>query len=132
MTHQLKRIMLVEDDADIAVLSMMSLQDLSGFEVVHCSSGPEALERISEVAPDLLLLDYSMPGMNGGELLTALRSRPDTARTPAIFMTASVMPAHVQRLKELGALDVLAKPFNPVTLGDQLKALWDRHFNSSA
>lgn len=124
MSDGLTRIMLVEDDPDIAVLTTMALQDLGGFELVHCASGAEALERVDEIAPDLAVLDFSMPGMNGDELLSALQARPQTARLPVIFMTASVMPAHVAKLRAMGALDVFAKPFDPLTLSDRVKAVW--------
>jgi CheY-like chemotaxis protein len=127
MTAELKRIMLVEDDADIAILATMALADIGGFEVVHVSSGAEALDRVAEVRPDMLVLDYSMPGMNGGETLTAFRNRDDTSDIPAVFMTASVMPAHVASLKALGAIDVFAKPFDPLALPGMVESAWETH-----
>lgn len=127
MTNELRRIMLVEDDDDIATLATMALADIGGFDVVHVRSGAEALQRVSEFRPDMLILDYSMPGMNGGETLTALRGRADTRDIPAVFMTASVMPAHVDKLKALGAIDVFAKPFDPLALPTMIKEAWNRH-----
>jgi CheY-like chemotaxis protein len=127
MRNKLRRIMLVEDDPDIAVLATMSFREFGGFELVHCASGAEALARVDEIAPDLAVLDFSMPGMNGDELLIALRARPETAHLPVIFMTASVMPAHVARLKSMGALAVIAKPFDPLTLSANVLAVWATH-----
>lgn len=117
--------MLVEDDPDIAVLAQIALEEFGGLRFVHYAAGAEALEAVDDYQPDLVILDYRMPGMNGGEVLQALRERSASRHIPVIFMTASLMPKHVSRLRELGALDVLAKPFDPLTLADQVKAIWD-------
>lgn len=127
MATELRRILLVEDDPDIAMLATMSLQEFGGFEVVHCSSGAEALERVRAFDPDHALLDFSMPGMKGDELMMALRSNPDTSHIAIVFMTASVMPKHVERLKSLGAIEVLAKPFDPIQLSEQVEAAWSKY-----
>jgi CheY-like chemotaxis protein len=124
MSEDLKRILLVEDDPDVAILTAMAIRDIGGMELVHCASGADALSKVVEIAPDLAVLDFSMPGMNGDELLMRLRERPETAELPVIFMTASVMPAHVARLRALGALDVIAKPFDPIELPDRLRKIW--------
>lgn len=125
LSNELRRILLVEDDPDIAVLVKISLEDFGGYELVHCSSGADALARIDEIAPDLAILDFAMPGMNGDKLFMALKARPQTAGLPVIFMTASVMPARVAVLKAMGALEVFAKPFDPIQLPDRVKAVWD-------
>jgi len=124
MTRPLKRIMLVEDDADVAAVATMALQDIGGFDVVHCASGMAALEQVGHIQPDLIILDFSMPELDGGEVLRRLRADPSTAHFPAIYMTASVMPSHVAMLKELGALDVFKKPFDPMTLSDEVRKAW--------
>ena len=124
MTRELKTILLVEDDPDIATLATMALRDLGGFEVTHAASGPEALDQLRRERPDMLILDYSMPGMNGGELLTAIKQMPELEDIPAVFMTASVMPAHVAALRALGAIDVFAKPFDPIALPDMIRGAW--------
>lgn len=121
---ELQRIMLVEDDSDIATLATMALQDIGGFSVTHFFTGMDALAGVDAVKPDLAILDFSMPGMNGDELIQALHARPSTAQLPVIFMTASVMPSHVVKLRELGALEVLKKPFDPMTLSDQVRAAY--------
>ncbi len=124
MSDTLRRIMLVEDDPDIAVLAEIALKDVGGYEFRHFASGPEALEGVAEFKPDLVILDYSMPEMNGGEVLMALRERPDTAHIPVVFITASVMPAHVAKLKAMGAIDVFAKPFDPLQLPERVEGAW--------
>ena len=67
-----------------------------------------------------------MPGMDGPQTLAALREVPVLARVPIVFMTAKVQPSEVARFRELGAADVIAKPFDPLTLPDQVREIWDR------
>jgi two-component system, OmpR family, response regulator len=124
VTTPLRRILMVEDDPDIAELGQIALVDIGGFEVTICGSGDEALARVGEFKPDLVLLDYRLPGMNGDELLIALRERPETCELPVIFLTASVMPDRVDHLLGLGAVDLIAKPFDPMTLADQVQSIW--------
>ncbi|GHE00074.1 chemotaxis protein CheY [Defluviimonas sp. 20V17] len=120
----LPKILHVEDDPDIREIALMALEVVGGLDVVQCASGAEALERAPGIAPDLLLLDVMMPGMSGDETLTALRKVPQFSETPAIFMTAKAQHSEVDRLKELGALDVITKPFDPMTLADQIISIW--------
>lgn len=124
MSEKLRRIMLVEDDPDIAVLAEIALKDVGGYEFRHFASGPEALKGVGDFRPDLVILDYSMPEMNGGEVLKALRERPDTAHVAVVFLTASVMPAHVAKLQAMGAIDVFAKPFDPLQLPERVERAW--------
>ena len=110
----------------------MSLADVGGFDVRRASGGAEALSMIDDFAPHFIILDFRMPGMNGDELLTNLRaSRLESRDVPAAFMTASLMPGHVKRLKELGALDVISKPFDPITLPDRVRSIWDEATRSA-
>lgn len=67
-----------------------------------------------------------MPGMDGPTTLARLRAQPATAATPVVFMTAKVQPQEVQRYRELGAIDVISKPFDPMTLSDSIRAIWNR------
>lgn len=118
----LRSIILVEDDPDIAILTQLALGEIGGFDVRHYASGPALLADNSAMVPDLYLLDFRLPDMTGEELLATLRQDPRTAAVPAIFMTASVMPDRIRALKESGAMDVIAKPFDPLTLADELRA----------
>ena len=89
-----------------------------------CNSGREALEKASEFDPDLVLLDVMMPGMDGPTTLRHQRGLPATADIPVIFMTAKLNAADAGAYKEMGALDIIFKPFNPVTLADTLTKIW--------
>jgi CheY-like chemotaxis protein len=126
MARELKRILYVEDEEDIRMVGEMSLADVGGFEVRACATGPEAIAAAEGFAPDLLLLDVMMPGMDGPTVLRTLRGLPATAATPAIFMTAKIMPAEVAELKAAGAIEVVPKPFDPMTISDHLRAIWAR------
>jgi len=121
----LNRILHVEDDEDILMIARLALADLGGFEVLQCSSGAEALEKAQAFAPDLLLLDFMMPGMNGMQTLQALREKPEFADTPAIFMTAKAMELVEQELAGLGVVGKISKPFDPVALPDEIRRYWD-------
>jgi CheY-like chemotaxis protein len=121
----LPRILYVEDEPDIQTVARMALEMVGGFEVKICSSGEEAVGEAEDFAPDMILLDVMMPGMDGPSTLEALRKKPSLADTPVAFMTAKVQPAEVAHYKSLGARDVIAKPFDPMTLADQVKAIWE-------
>ena len=126
MTHPpLNKILCVEDEPDIQAITKLALETVGGFTIETCSSGREALLRAPEFGPDLILLDVMMPGMDGPETLHALRALPGFEATPVIFMTAKAMASEIQKYKDLGALDVIPKPFDPMTLSDQIKAIWN-------
>ena len=127
MLEKLTRVMYVEDEPDIQMVARLALESLGGFEVEICSSGNEALQRAPGFKPQLFLMDVMMPGMDGPSTLRQLRGLPQFADTPVVFMTAKVQPGEVANYKELGALDVIAKPFDPMTLAGQVQAIWERH-----
>ncbi len=120
----LRRVLCVEDEADIRTVVQIALEDLGGLQLLVCSSGPEALAAARAFAPDLILLDVMMPGMDGPATLAALRASPELRATPVVFMTAKIQAHEVARYRELGALDVIAKPFDPMTLSDTLRGIW--------
>ena len=112
----------VEDDGDIREIVKLSLELRDEFEVVQCGSGPDALGRVDSFTPDVILLDMMMPGMTGKEALLLMRERTDVKDTPAIFMTARAQTSQLEELRAAGAADVISKPFDPMTLGDLIKA----------
>jgi len=127
MTKPLERVLLVEDEPDIQAVARLALEAVGGLQVEVCGSGEAALNAAPAFAPELVLLDVMMPGMDGPATLRALRSLPETARTPVVFMTAKVQPQEVAAFLALGAADVIAKPFDPMTLADTVRGIWGKH-----
>jgi DNA-binding response OmpR family regulator len=120
----LKTILHVDDDEDILEITRMALQLVDSFSLHQCSCGPDALAVIDSVQPDLLLLDVMMPGMTGPELWEEVRARPDRAEVPVIFMTAKAETKISTDLMGRGALKVVTKPFDPMTLGAEIRKAW--------
>jgi two-component system OmpR family response regulator len=121
----LEKILLVEDDPDIRTIVKAALEMMGGFQVKACASGAEALDAVAGFAPQLALLDVMMPDMDGPGVLAKLRKLPQTAGMPVIFLTAKTAASEIQRLRALGAADVLMKPFDPMTLPQQVRKIWE-------
>lgn len=126
MQEKLTRVLYVEDEPDIQVVARLALEALGGYTVEICSSGEEAISRAPVFNPQLILLDVMMPGIDGPTTLKRMRELPQFAATPVVFMTAKVQPGEVAGYKELGAVDVIPKPFDPMTLAGQVQAIWER------
>lgn len=118
-------ILYVEDEADIREIAGFALED-EGFEILFCASGEEALEKIKDFKPDLILLDVMMPGMDGPTTLKHFREIPEFKDTPVAFLTAKVQPKEIDQFIALGAIDVIPKPFDPMTLADKIRELMER------
>ena len=123
-TEYYNKILLVEDDADIQTIARLALEMVGGFTVHVCSDGAQALAEAAGFAPDIILLDVMMPGMDGPTTLIELRKQPSLISTPVIFMTAKVQPSEIADYVKRGAIGVIAKPFDPMTLATQIKELW--------
>ncbi len=119
------RVMHVDDDADIRAITQVALAVVGGLDVLQCSSGREALQRVEGFRPDLFLLDVMMPGMTGEETLAELRKLPGLEDIPTVFMTAKSHPDDVAHLMELGSLKVIPKPFDPLTLASEVVSIWE-------
>ena len=124
--REFKRILHVEDDPSIQAVAKVALEAVGGFEVLSCSSGTEALEKVQAFAPDFILLDVMMPGMDGPQTLAELGKLVDIGQIPVAFMTAKVQPAEVEHYRSLGARDVITKPFDPMQLAAQVRDIWSR------
>ena len=123
MHGMLERILYVEDEPDIRAVAKIALETVGGFVLNTCNCGTQALQEAEGFKPDLLLLDVMMPGLDGPSTLAGLRKLPQTAFTPAVFMTAKVQAAEMAYYASLGAIGVIAKPFNPMTLAKELREL---------
>lgn len=120
----LQKILYVEDDDDIRTVTVMALEMIGDFTVEAFSSGATAIDEAEAFAPDLILLDVMMPGMDGPATLAGLRANPALDHVPAVFFTAKAQPDEIVRLRALGAADVVAKPFDPQALPDTLRRIW--------
>ena len=120
----LHTVMHVDDEPDIREIAKMSLEIVGGFEVIQCSGGAEAVRKAAEQAPDLILLDVMMPELDGVETYRRLRELKNLANTKIVFMTAKVSRSDHERLRSLGADDVLVKPFDPMLLPTQVSDIW--------
>jgi CheY-like chemotaxis protein len=118
-----RRVVVVDDEADIREIATLSLETMQGWQVVAVSSGAEAVEVVAREQPDAVLLDVMMPGQDGPATLVALRAQESTRAVPVVFLTAKAQIRERAQLADLGAAGVLAKPFDPTTLGDELAAL---------
>jgi CheY-like chemotaxis protein len=123
----LNKIMLVDDEEDIRTVAEISLCHVGQWEAVVVSSGIEALELAPECQPDLILLDVMMPALDGPSTLKKLRENEATKDIPVIFLTAKVQPNEVSEYLQLGALGVVAKPFDPMLLPDEIKRIYDEN-----
>ena len=120
---ELARVLVAEDDPDIRAVIELALARVGGVDVVACADGAVALALAIRDAPDLILLDVMMPVMDGVETLGRLKAEPATAHIPVVFLTARVQPRDLERYYAKGALAVIAKPFDPMTLAEQLRQL---------
>lgn len=120
---ELGKVLLVDDDEDIRMIGQMALQEVGGFEVVLASSGAQALVVAAAERPDVIVLDVMMPGMDGPTTFRRLRDDEATAAIPVVFVTAKVQRQEVQRYLDLGAIGVIGKPFDPMSLPDELRAI---------
>jgi CheY-like chemotaxis protein len=121
----LREILYVDDEPDIREIVQMALDLMPALSVSTADSGLRALQSMRERRPDLVLLDVMMPNMDGPTTLQQMRSQPELQSIPVIFMTAKAMPQEVARFRGLGAAAVIAKPFDPMLLGEQVFAIWE-------
>jgi CheY-like chemotaxis protein len=118
------RICYVEDDEDIQKIVRMSLERVGKMTVEVVSDPMLAIERIIAFKPELVMLDWMMPGMDGPTLLRKMRDTPETRDLPVVFITAKASPRELDELRNLGAVGTISKPFSPKDLPEQLKAIW--------
>lgn len=128
----LRRILHVEDDDDILQLVRLSLEMLGGYDLLQCASGREALDKAEAFGPDLILIDFMMPDMNGHATIMALRDIPALAGVPAIFMTAKDLDRDSDPAIRATAIGTIAKPFDAMDLPNQVRELWARHAQGAA
>lgn len=122
---ELRRVMCVEDDADIRMILELSLATVGGYEVRCCAGGRAALQEAPGFRPDLILLDVMMPDLTGPETLLALRNLPCMQGVPLVFMTAKAMPDELEQLLAHGVTGLIVKPFDALTLPNDIRPYWE-------
>ena len=117
------KILIIDDEDDIRAISRLALGRVGGMDVVDAASGKEGIAKAVTEAPDAILLDVMMPEQDGPETLGLLRADPRTAHIPVVFLTAKAMASELERLRSLGAAGVLTKPFDPMSLAANVRAI---------
>ena len=117
------KLLYVDDEPDIREVAAMALEMDGGIEVREASSGVSALELLAGWTPDVILLDVMMPEMDGPATLAEIRKRDGLAALPVIFITARAQAQDKARLMGLGAAGVITKPFDPMTLAQDVRAI---------
>jgi len=118
------KLLYVEDEPDIRTITRLTLSNIGGHEVIEAASGPEALSLLRNQVPDMILLDVMMPVMNGPETFRRMREMPSVRNVPVVFMTAKVQTREIEEYMKMGAIGVIAKPFDPMTLCQEISNLW--------
>ncbi len=120
------RLLLVDDEDAIRTIAAISLERIGGWTVISASSGQAALEAAEDDGPfDAVLMDVMMPGLDGPSTLERMRDGVLPSQVPVIFLTAKVGDAERGRLLSLGATGVIAKPFDPMTLPEDIRQILD-------
>jgi CheY-like chemotaxis protein len=120
----LNRICYVEDDEDIQRIVRMSLERIGKMTVEVVTDPMVALGAITAFKPDLVMLDWMMPGMDGPTLFRKMKQLPEMSVLPVVFITAKATQRDMDELIALGAAGTISKPFSPKDLPEQLRAIW--------
>lgn len=120
----LTRICYVEDDEDIQRIVRMSLERIGKMTVEIVGDPTQAIEAMTRFKPELVMLDWMMPGLDGPALFRQMKLRPDTSALPVVFITAKASTRELEELMSMGAAGAISKPFSPKDLPDQLRAIW--------
>ena len=125
----LKRIMHIEDDESIRMITNVTLDEIGNFEVLSCESGYEGIRQFADFAPQVILLDVMMPELDGPDTLEELKNKYDLSGVMVLFMTAKVQKEELEHFRAIGGFDVIEKPFDPMALADKIRAAWDSYNN---
>ncbi len=122
----LTRVLVAEDDPDIQTVIRLSLRMKGVKQIVITENGEDCLAQVKTVNPDVILLDVMMPRLDGYQTCERLKANPETQNIPVIFLTAKAQQFEVKKGMATGALGYLTKPFDPMTLHDQIVTLLDQ------
>jgi DNA-binding response OmpR family regulator len=119
------RVLVIDDEAPIRLLCRVNLE-AEGMEVLEASDGPTGLEKARNEEPDVILLDVMMPGLDGWQVAEELLDSDSTSSIPIVFLTARAEVRDRARGFDLGGIDYVTKPFNPIELAPLVLDLIDR------
>lgn len=119
----MRRILIIDDEDDIREVAALSLEAVAGWEVMTANSGAQGIERAAAQRPDAILLDVMMPQMDGPTTYKQMQLDPRTAGIPVLLLTAKVQGVDQRRFASLGVAAVLFKPFDPLTLSEQIASV---------
>ncbi len=120
---EIRKVLLVEDEQDIRKVAQISLQFRGGWTVIVANDGIDGLAMAAAEKPDLILLDCMMPRLDGYETCQQLKLDPNLRDIPVIFLTAKSQESEIRKGLQMGAIGYLIKPFNPMSLADEIKKL---------
>lgn len=126
---ELNKILYAEDEPDVQTVVEMTIQTMSNYQIKICENGKKLLESIDEYFPDLILLDVMMPEMDGPTTFKYLQENENTKKIPVIFMTAKAQVHEIEKFKEIGVVGIITKPFDPLTLCDEIQEIWNNNKN---
>ena len=118
----MRRILIIDDEDDIREVAALSLESVAGWQVYTASSGAEGMRVAAAELPDAILMDVMMPAMDGPTTFREMQKMPNLAGIPVILLTAKVQGVDQRRFAGLGVTAVLFKPFDPLTLAEQMAA----------
>jgi DNA-binding response OmpR family regulator len=116
-----RRVLIIDDEDDIREVAAVSLETVEGWEILTAPNGARGLEVAAAEKPDAILLDVMMPDLDGPTTFKKLRENDATAAIPVLLLTAKTQAHERQRFQQLGVNGVLFKPFDPLTLGEQIR-----------
>ena len=120
-----RKVLVVDDDDLIREVAQVALETVAGWTVLTADGGAAALSVLAQHRVDAVLLDVMMPDMDGLTTFRRMQEDPSHRDVPVVFMTAKVQPQEVAAFRALGALDVIPKPFDPMTLAQTVRKIWD-------
>ncbi|MFN3926807.1 MAG: response regulator [Pseudanabaenaceae cyanobacterium] len=120
-----KSILVIDDEPDICEVIQVALGEFAGWQVTTAGSGKEGLEILDRLSFDLILLDISMPEMDGISVFEQMRSHPTAKDIPVILLTAKVLASDQERFAKIGVVGVIGKPFNPIDLSTKIAKLME-------
>lgn len=115
-----RRVLMIDDDSDIREVAALSVETIGGWEMLQAATSAEGLVKAEQELPDVILLDLMMPDVDGKTTLVRLKSNEKTAGIPVVLLTAKTQGLDVEGFKKLGLTDILAKPFDPMKLCEEI------------